>query len=203
MATAGEMIKVIARALVRPQATVTSYYAALRKADFISTTGRGKSAQDLSSLDVARILIVMLSADALNESEAVTELVGTLAHIQGNEYEEITGRIGFEEALATIIQAKADSHHGRKQEPHPLLGNIASLPIDIKVTATHLTAEIIINSREYFFSSWDDCPPVTHPDEWSEVSIRERLLLRAMMEGMAVTRMITDGALNLIVRAMP
>ena len=93
MATAGEMIKVIAGAIARPQATVTSYYAVLRKGGMISTTGRGRSAQHLSSLDAARILIVMLSADSLQEGEAITELIGELRHERFNRNMELIGDI--------------------------------------------------------------------------------------------------------------
>ena len=203
MATAGEMIKVIADALARPQATVTSYYAALRKAGFISTTGRGKSAQDLSALDTARILIVMLSADSLNEAEAITDLVGDLAHAVGSEEEGITDWMIFEEAMASVIQSKADRIQNRTPCDTGLLGNLEKTKIEISVTATHLTANIKVNGSPFTFSSFHDTPPVTYPDEWSEIPVRDRLLLRAMMEGMAVTRTITDGALNLIARAMP
>lgn len=203
MATAGEMIKVIAGALARPQATVTSYYAALRKAGFISTTGRGKSAQDLTALDTARILIVMLSADSLNEAEAITDLVGDLAHAVGSEEEGITDWMIFAEAMASVIQYKADRIQNRTPCDTSLLGNLENTKIEISVTATHLTANIKVNGSPFIFSNFHDTPPVTYPDEWSEIPVRDRLLLRAMMEGMAVTRTITDGALNLIARAMP
>lgn len=203
MATAGEMIKVIADAIARPQATVTSYYAALRKAGYISTTGRGRSAQDLSALDTARILIVMLSADALNEAEAITDLVGDLAYAVGSEEEGITDWMIFEEAIATVIQYKADRIHSRAPCDTGMLGKLDNKKIEISVTATHLTASIKVNGSPFDFTNFHDTPPVTYPDEWSEIPMRDRLLLRALFEGMAVTRSIDDLVLRRIAKAMP
>lgn len=203
MATAGEMTTVIADALSRPQATVRSYYAVLRKAGLISTTGRGKSAQHLSSLDVARILIVMLSADSLQEGPAVTELVGDLEHIQFSRKQEFLGSIRFEDALAHVIEFKAAEFHGRMRPECPLLGDLSSENLQVRVTATHLRGEIIAEDEFWFQHVETNFPAMVTPDDWDEVSERERILVRSVMEGMSVTRAIDEIAIRVIAGAMP
>jgi len=206
MATAGEMIGVIATAIARPQATVTSYYGVLRKGGLISTTGRGRSAQNLSPLDVARVLIVMLSADSLQEGEAVTRLVGQLWHTSFASEDDAKPVLDmeFESALAAIVAFKADQLHGRPLHDDGLLGNLATDEIHVSVTATHLLAEIRVGATttEFSASSGED-PPVTHPDDWDDIPIRDRLLLRAMMEGMSVTRGIDNHVISKVAAAMP
>lgn len=204
MATAGEMIGVIARAIARPQATVTSFYAALRKGGLISTTGRGRSAQHLSSLDVARILIVLLSADSLQEGESVTRLVGDLWHLRGGEDDaQPPQELQFEVALSRLIGFLADIHHGRAAQDDEFLGDLRTDEIRVRVTATHLSAEIIVGSQITEFSSFDETPAVSHPDDWERLQVRDRLLLRATMEGMSVTRGIDHTVLKLVGAAMP
>jgi len=198
------MIKVIADAIARPQASVTSYYAVLRKGGLISTTGRGKSAQHLSSLDVARILIVMLSADSLQEGEAVTRLVGELWHEQFDRGLNKLGEIQFEDALAAIIEFNADLLHKRMPPAESILGDLQADEIEIRVTATHLTAEIIVEGREISFIDLSGInPPVAYPDDWDEIPVEDRLVLRAMMEGMSVTRVIDHHVIKRIASAMP
>lgn len=204
MATAGEMIGVIANAIARPQATVTSFYGALRKGGLISTTGRGRSAQHLSPLDVARILIVMLSADSLQEGEAVTRLVGDLWHVRGGDDDpEPPQELQFEVALSRLIEFLANVQRGRTAQDDGFLGDLRSGVIGVRVTATHLTAEIIVGSQVTEFSSFEEPPPVSHPDDWEGLQVRDRLLLRAMMEGMSVTRGIDHTVLKLVAAAMP
>lgn len=198
------MIGVIANAIARPQATVTSFYGALRKGGLISTTGRGRSAQHLSSLDVARILIVMLSADSLHEGEAVTRLVGDLWHVRGDEGDlEPLQELQFEVALSRLIVFLADIHHGRAIQDDGFLGNLLSGEIGVRVTATHLVAEIIVGLQITEFSSFEESPAVSYPDDWEGLPMRDRLLLRAMMEGMSVTRGVDHKVLKLIAAAMP
>lgn len=204
MATAGEMIKVIADAIARPQATVTSYYAVLRKGGFISTTGRGRSAQHLSSLDAARILIVMLSADSLQEGEAVTKLIGQLEHGHYDRAMNKLGEIQFEDALASIIEFKADLLRGRAPPSESILGDLRTNEIEVRVTATHLTAEIVVGGDVSFFIDESGInPPIASPDDWAELPVEDRLVLRAIMEGMSVTRTIDHHVLNRIAGAMP
>ncbi|MNK15293.1 hypothetical protein D3C87_334280 [compost metagenome] len=200
------MIGVIATAIARPRATVTSYYGVLRKGGLISTTGRGRSAQDLSPLDVARVLIVMLAADSLQEGEAVTRLVGQLWHTSFASEEDAKPvlDIEFESALAGIIAFKADLLHGRPLRDEGLLGNLATDEIQVSVTATHLSAEIRVGAaRTEFSASSGEDPPVTHPDDWDDIPIRDRLLLRAMMEGMSVARSIDNHVISKVATAMP
>lgn len=198
------MIKVIAHNIVRPQSTVTSFYAVLRKTGLISTRGRGRSAQDLSPLDVARALIVMLSADSLQQAEAVTELTGQLTHEVFNLNCELLDKITFEDALAEIIAAKADQHHGRPITPSRVLGDLATKNIEVSVTASNLSALITINGEEFHFI--DDSginPGITYPEEWDGISDVDQLVLRKIMGGMAVTRTIDDGIISRIAKAMP
>lgn len=206
MATAGEMIKVIADAIARPQATVTSYYGVLRKGGLISTTGRGRSAQHLSALDVARILIVMLSADSLQEGEAITRLVGELQHIrlppEGDLGDEPTHELQFEDSLARLIAFKADQAHGRAVNDGGALGDLSS-DVSVRVTATHLTAEIVANNQTTPFVSLAAEFEWAHPDDWDTLSMEERLLTRAMMEGMSVTREIDRTVISKVAMAMP
>lgn len=204
MATAGEMIKVIADAITRPQATVTSYYAVLRKGGLISTTGRGKSAQHLSSLDVARILIVMLSADALQEGEAVTELVGDLEHVLGDHDFNVVYQRRFEDALAHLIKFKAAKVHGRPAQGDDVLGDLDSNDIEIRVTATHLNAQIFVGGRETDFTEpFGRNPGITYPDDWDEIEVIDRLIVRATMGGMSVTRSVDQSVIAKIAAAMP
>lgn len=203
MATAGEMIRVIAGAIARPQATVTSYYAVLRKGGLISTTGRGRSAQHLTSMDVARILIVMLSADSLQEGQAITELVGDLRHEQFNRNLELLGEITFEQAVAQLIDFNAALLHGRELPECSLLGDLRSETLEISVTATHLRAQIITDEEIHFIQPPYDDPGMAHPDDWEEIPVRDRLILRAIMEGMSVTRAVDHGVIRLIAKAMP
>lgn len=204
MATAGEMIKVIALHIARSQATVTSFYSVLRKSGMISTRGRGRSAQDLSPLDVARAIIVMMSADSLQQAEAITHLVGQLTHEVFNRSYELLGTITFENALAEIISAKADQHHGRQTQPGPILGDLTSKEIEISVTASHLQALITIEGEEFYFINVSGITPgMTYPDEWEDIPMIDQLVLRAIMEGMAVTRSINDQIITHISSAMP
>ncbi|PZT99003.1 MAG: hypothetical protein DI624_06515 [Brevundimonas sp.] len=198
------MISVVAGAIARPQATVTSYYGVLRKGGLISTTGRGRSAQHLSSLDVARILIVMLSADSLQEGEAVTRLVGQLRHDRSDEEFNSICDLKFEGALARLIDFKTARLHGRPTNDEGHLGDLNSDDIQVRVTATHMTAEIIVAGETTQFVDLSGAnPPVTYPDDWEEVSIEDRLILRAMMEGMSVTREIDQVVISRVVAAMP
>lgn len=204
MATAGEMIKVIAGAIARPQATVTSYYSVLRKGGLISTTGRGRSAQHLSSLDVARILIVMLSADSLQEGEAIAGLVGELRHERFNRNMELVGEIQFADALAHMIEFNAALLHGRAPPECSLFGDLRSDDVQIRVTATHLRAEIVVDEEEiHFIDMIMDNPGMTYPDDWDGIPMRDRLINRAIMEGMSVTRAIDQLAIKRIAAAMP
>jgi hypothetical protein len=204
MATAGEMIKVVADAIARPQATVTSYYGVLRKGGLIATTGRGRSAQHLSSLDVARILIVMLSADSLSEGEEITRLVGDLWHIRGGVDDAEPGhQLQFERTLSGLITFLADLSNGRTPEDEGLLGNLRSEKIAVRVTATHLEADIIVDTQVTNFSSFAEAPPVSNPDDWERLSYRDRLLLRALMDGMSVTRGIDYLVLKRVAAARP
>lgn len=205
MATAGEMIGVIADAIVRPDATVRSFYGVLRKGGLISTTGRGRSAQHLAPLDVARVLIVMLSADALQEGEAVTRLVGGLRHVRltSKDEWEPAHDIAFEDAVAHVIAMKAEKMKGRPISDDGALGDITS-PVRIRVTATNLSAEIVAQDQTTPFVDLGDSPAgLERPNEWEGVSMEERLLLRAMMGGMSVTREIDDLAIKKIAAAMP
>lgn len=204
MATAGEMIKVIADAIARPQATVTSYYAVLRKGGLISTTGRGRSAQHLSVLDVARILIVMLSADSLQEGEAVTRLVGALRHDRMDEDWNSICDLRFEDSLADLIAFKAACFHGRPAHDDGFLGDLKSDDVQVRVTATHLTAAIVVSGEETPFVDLSaGCPPFAYPDDWEEIPMKDRLILRAIMEGMSVTRAIDHSVISRVAAAMP
>lgn len=204
MATAGEMIKVIADAIARPQATVTSYYAVLRKGGLISTTGRGRSAQHLSSLDAARIIIVMLSADSLQEGEAITELVGELQHERFNRNMELIGTIKFEDALAHMIEFHAALTHGRAPPECGFLGDLQSDDVQIRVTATHMRAEIVVEEEEIqFVDTIMENPGMTYPDDWEGISMKDRLINRAILEGMSVTRAVDQQAIKRIAAAMP
>lgn len=198
------MITVVASAIARPQATVTSYYGVLRKGGLISTTGRGRSAQHLSSLDVARILIVMLSADSLQEGEAVTRRVGQLRHDRLDEEFNSICDLQFEGVLARLIDFKAARFHGRPTNDESHLGDLNSDDIQVRVTATHMTAEIIVAGQVASFLDLSGAnPPVAYPDDWEEVSIEDRLILRAVMEGMSVTREIDDRVISRVAAAMP
>lgn len=205
MATAGEMIKVVADAIARPQATVTSYYSVLRKAGLISTTGRGRSAQDLSACDVARILIVMLAADNLQEGAAITELMGnSLCSPWYEDDQEDLGSITFEDAIANIITFRADTAKGRPATAHPLLGDLTQSDITISATPTHLEALIETKTAILPFSGVGSVDPdIIYPDDWDDIPIHERLELRAMMEGMKVTRSINDLMIRKISERMP
>lgn len=198
------MIKVIARAVVRPQATITSYYAVLRKAGMISTKGRGRSAQDLSSLDVARAIIVMLSADSLQQGEAITRLVGDLVYELFDRGCNLLGTFRLEDAVADVIAAKAARHHGRKTHPHLLLGDLANSDIELSITATHLSATIRVDGQDFeFIDLFQPCPAITYPDDWDELSMKDALINRSIMEGMAVTRTVNNYIIEQIAEAMP
>lgn len=204
MATARDMIKQIAGAIGRSEATVTSYYSVLRKAGLISTTGRGRSAQHLSSLDAARILIVMLSADSLQEGEAITQLVGELRHERFDRNMELVGEIRFEDALAHMIEFNAALLHGRTPPECGLLGDLRSEDVQIKVTATHLRAEIVVEEQEIqFIDTIMENPGMTYPEDWEGISMKDRLINRAIMEGMSVTRAVDQPAIKRIAAAMP
>ena len=205
MANAGEMLKIVADTIVRPQATVTSYYSVLRKAGMISTTGRGRSAQDLSAVDVARILIVMLSADNLQEGSVITHLMGNCwCQPWYEDDKEDLGSITFEDAIANIITFRANLAKGRPATAHPLLGDLTQSEIVISATPTHLEALIETKNVSLpFFGMGSINPGMTYPDDWHEISIAERLELRAMMEGMKVTRSINDLMIQRISERMP
>lgn len=204
MATPGLMTKVIADAIARPPSTVTSYYAVLRKGGLISTTGRGKGAQHLSPLDVARILIVMLSADALQEGEAITQLVGALERERSYEDAGSAVDLRFENALAGLIDFKAKELRRLDPANFSPLGDLRSEAIEVRVTATDLKAEVIVDG----LSTWFSAPPYVHfptidPRDWQRLPMKERLIHRATIEGMSVTRSIDQLVLYKVACAMP
>jgi len=74
----------------------------------------------------------------------------------------------------------------------------------ISVTATHLKAEIAVGGVLIDFIDLNfDHPPITYPDDWDEIPVKDRLMVRATMEGMSVTRAIDQLAIKRIAAAMP
>lgn len=197
MATAGEMIKVIADVLARPNATVTSYYAALRKAGMISTTGRGRSAQDLSPLDVARILIVMLSADNLQEAAAISHLIGSCTH---KPWDEKSPSITFEHALSLIIAGRADYINGRPTQTHLILGDFVKNSFCAEVNSTRLDANIITKNGYLEFSTPNPSEEIISKiDNYKDVIYK----IHYKNKGIICSRSITDIMIGRISEKMP
>lgn len=113
MATPGEMIQVAARALLLPEVTVGSYYRAIREEGLVKTGGRGRSAAQVSALDVARLLIAILASELVRDAPEAVGVFGDLRQA-GSEVElvkPIAGdRLGlpgehrFEEGLVAVLE---------------------------------------------------------------------------------------------------
>lgn len=170
MATAGRMLSVMAEALNVSDSKVTVYYKALRAKGLISTTGRGRSAQDVKPLDASRLLIAMLSASSIKEAADMSELVG------GYQLHETDELVLFEEYLARII---TNSEHTYR--------------LSIAITPNELNARVKSENLDLYFSHpEDDICERYHPDDWATMTLKERLILRGTLHGIRETRAI-DG----------
>lgn len=113
MATPGEMIEVTARALLLPEVTVGSYYRAIREEGLVKTGGRGRSAAQVSALDVARLLIAILASELVRDAPRAVGVFGDLRQVD-NEVElvepiagERLGRAGehrFEDGVVAALE---------------------------------------------------------------------------------------------------
>lgn len=108
--------------------------------------------------------------------------------------------IRFEDALAQLIAFRASSS---QSVGSPLLGDLGSDALLVRVTATRLTAEIEIDGSTVEFQHGYDEYVVTDPNDWAGLSIRERLERRPVLEGMTVTRQIDYLAINKIASGLP
>lgn len=203
-------MKLVAAALALPEATVTSYYRVIRDAGVIAKGGRGRSAPHLSALDTSRLVITLMSAEALSEAPEITRLIGNTEcqYLEGMDPDDdpehpTTGTlesIRFEDALAQLIAFRAVSS---QSVGSPVLGDLGSDALFVRVAATRLTAEIEIDGSTVEFQHGYDEYVVTDPNDWAGLSIRERLERRPVLEGMKVTREIDYLAIKKIASGLP
>ncbi|RYG98944.1 MAG: hypothetical protein EON58_05535 [Alphaproteobacteria bacterium] len=87
MATAGELSKIYADALSVSEVHVAVRYRALREAGLVIRAARGRHTPDRTPLEVARLLIAVMGAQAIADVEAVVRWVGQLGcvHYAGPE----------------------------------------------------------------------------------------------------------------------
>jgi len=201
MATAGEMTKIVAEALALPEATVISYQTMLRKAGLMTMGGRGRSAPQMTPLDIARLIIALMGSDALADAVAVVELWGALEYIFADAehipselddiglaiFDDLLGRHNFESAVAELIQANATRRQGKrtaswfgfKLDGHDLTLNL---------TASALEASIIVGPFQFQYRRTSEPANPAPPDEWYTLPAKERLVARAGHPGMRTLR---------------
>jgi hypothetical protein len=204
MATSGKMIEVIAAALSLPKARVTSYYSALRKAGLISTTGRGKSAHDLTSIDVARILISMLCSDSIDEVDTLTNIFKDLS-FNGDQFDEYSdSQPTLEEAIAYIINAYTNHYKERTSNGEFIFKIAPSSQITLETINDKISSEITIDNKCYHFYYYaTEDSTLIHPNNWDKVSKYEKFLARKQLVGMSTKRSVTHFSLKYIAKNMP
>ena len=198
MATAGQLVGVMARALNLPIATVSSYYRVLREAGLVTKGGRGRSAPQVSARDVARLLITLMSADALSEGAAACELIGEtqatvmLSDVLGDGRGQDVDTISFEEAVIALLNGKAADQSVEMHRLPVSLFWVQPASFSVRVSATSLSAEIVSDDIVLPFSLITDAI-VTDPEDWESLTTRERLIARSVIARMDVTRTITQS----------
>jgi hypothetical protein len=78
MATPGELVEAIAVATGVPQPSVDQYNRQLHTAGLRTSGGRGRSAAKVTYLDAARLLIALMSTDAIKDAAAAVKVFGVL-----------------------------------------------------------------------------------------------------------------------------
>lgn len=198
MATAGETIRNVADALALDQATVKSYFREIQKAGLIGKGGRGRAAVHFTSADTARILIAVMGAQSIAEAPDVLRLLAEAECVITDDEHAEWESYELEPTLVHVLEAAAAEAGGGKAPPHPMLGSLSGLPVTLRISGTSLTAEIVVDGTVQMpFSHFSaDSPPMTEPDDWGELPMRDRLLLRAIMGGMSTTRAIDEVAIR-------
>lgn len=216
MATAGEMTNIVAEALALPEATVVSYQTMLRKSGLITIGGRGRSAPQMTPLDVSRLVIAILGAEALAEATAVVELFGALlcqdVQIQ-SEVPAYNGRVSnynLEDAFAMLLKCHLAAQENREADckwfgldvrehshmfslfPHELFATIKVGPVECYYQYNFVQAEIIPRNK------------------WPNLPIKDRLIARSYIHGILIRRSIGDygimaaaGALHEVPKLYP
>jgi hypothetical protein len=227
MATAGQITKIVAEALELPHSEVTSYFRVLREGGLMTVGGRGRSAPVMTSLDVSRLVICLMSAEALAQGVASTELVGALlfagsfeadwVHLidgpgdgrgEGTKWTEDVPEEGedslpsviFEHALAALIELKADRRGAAEQLdwfPADLDGEI-----HVSVTLNKLRATIAASGIHAIFEEDDRTDGYTSPDDWVNLPFKERMHARTIAGGLTTTRSISETELYRLAKAI-
>jgi len=150
MATPGELIGTVARALDVSEVTVGVYYRKLREAGLVTKGGRGRSAPRSTHLDATRLLIAILTSDTGKDAAAETERFGGLGLVYSGEGVELLGitdnefdKLDFESALSRILSLISNP------ELNSFLKN-ADYPIHVSVQSD-ASAEIQFSGFEAFY----------------------------------------------------
>ncbi len=202
MATSGELIRIMARALALPSATVTSYHRVLREHGMITKGGRGRSAATMSAEDVARLLIALLSADNLEEAPYITQLMCDAPSTAFDD--DDIPVIGFEKAVVILLYQLREVESGTMSKSGllPGLDRVRAGHLTLKVSASLLCA-YIVNVKLVLEFCRSDNYPITFPDDWMSLPVEERLLARAQIGGLLITRLVNRAVLRDIAAALP
>lgn len=203
MATSGEMIKIVADALQLPTATVTSYHRVLRQEGLVTKGGRGRSAAQMSAEDAAKLVITLLGSDCLEEAPAICRLLCEMCSGEGvtEDFETIEGfqSMGFLDAVVVVLkQLKVCASSKRRSTPRISIIGTVSTDVVLEVCASKLKARIIDRNAEIEFFLPGSNYPITYPDDWMSLQPTERLLARAQLGGLVITRAIDGIALRQI-----
>jgi hypothetical protein len=201
MATAGEMTRVVADALIMQTATVTSYYRMLRREDGLVTQGgRGRSAAHMTSDDVASLLITVMGSEKLEEATAMCRLLTATVGVYGitadGERTEVEPHITLVEAIGRLLQQVRPRHTPLKDPPMlPFLGDVSLEGLILEICGSTLESNIQAGDRLLEFLSLEERVPITAPDDWSSLDMKQELLAKAEQGGMLTKRSIDRTAL--------
>lgn len=107
MATSGEMTRLFSDALGLTEAHVAARYRALRESGLVTKGGRGRFAPTMSPLDAARLLIAVMAAQTISETEASVKIFGRSdCHLDedDNPFGIAIQNLVFEDAVALVLQ---------------------------------------------------------------------------------------------------
>jgi hypothetical protein len=204
MATSGEMIRNTAGALSLPQATVTSYFRELQKSGLVAKGGRGRSAGHVSARDVARLLLVLLAADSLADAADALRLISSIA-AYSDTGAKAPDELLLEDAVISILEFLAAQAGGPPPKVFKVPGDLSSGNLVLMVSGTRLEAWVHIDGIVVLqFANFGEMPDLAvPPDLWGEVSISDRLRIRAIMGGIWTIRAVDAVALQRISFSLP
>ncbi len=195
MAKIGDMTRHVALTLSVLESTATSYVRILNADGLITRGGRGRSAPDMTSRDIARAVIALMAAESLDEVAAITHLVRQAEYVFAVPNEWSSGdepssydwlRLTFEDALTDQIEFFSGGAALTGDAVIPFDGDNTS----VEISSTSLIAAIQVGTETFEFAS-NENEPVSYADDWPDLPARERLVARSLIGGINVRKSIT------------